>query len=95
MIVGIKECADTLAMKRGITKSEALSIMKDVVDVVCEKCIEDDGVSFKGKFTIKKKIQKGRSGKCGFNDTEWKTEDKYSLAIKVGNDLDFDLNHNK
>lgn len=93
MVVGIKECAETLAMKRGIPKSEALSILKDVVDVISEKCVEEDGVSFKGKFTIKKKIQKGRSGKCGFNDQEWQTEDKYSLAIKVGNDLDFDLNN--
>lgn len=94
MIAGIKECAEALAMKRGISKSEALAIMHDVVDVISEKCI-DGGVSFKGKFTIKKKVLKGRSGKCGFNDTEWKTEDKYSLAIKVGNDLDFDLNNNR
>lgn len=93
MVAGIKECAEALAVKRGIPQTSALSIMNDVLEVICNKCVEGDGVSFKGKFTIKKKIQKGRSGKCGFNDQEWKTEDKYSLAIKVGNDLDFDLNH--
>ena len=88
-IAGIKDCADALAVKRGISKSEAQSIMQDAVAVIIDKC-KEGGVSFKGKFTIKQKVQKGRSG--NFNGKEWKTEDKITLAINVGNDLDVELN---
>ena len=92
MIAGFKDCAEALAQHRGITKTEAESIMKDVVEVLGSKCAEG-GVSFKGVFTIKKKIQKGRAGVCKFNNTEWKTEDKYTLAITVGSGLDAEMNN--
>ena len=52
----------------------------------------DGGVSFKGVFTIKQKVQKGRSGKCSFNGKAWKTEDKNTLSISVGSDLEAELN---
>ena len=90
-IAGIKDCADALAMKRGISKAEAQSIMSDVVDIISDKC-KDGGVSFKGQFTIKKTVRKGRSGKCSFNNQPWKTEDKNVLSITVGSDLDEALN---
>lgn len=90
-VAGLKDCAETLAVTRGIPKSEAESIMKDVVEVLATKCVEG-GVSFKGVFTIKQKVQKGRSGKCSFNGKEWKTEDKNTLAITVGSDLEVELN---
>lgn len=89
-IAGMKECVEALAQKRGIFKSEAQSILEDVIDVICEKCVEDGGVSFKSKFTIKKKVIKGRTG--SLNGKEWKTDDKNTLTISVGNSLDFDLN---
>lgn len=91
MVAGIKECVEALAVKRGIPKTEAQSIMNDVLDVIVDKC-KDGGVSFKGKFTIKKKVQKGRTGKCSFNNTTWKTEDKNTLTITVGNELEAELN---
>lgn len=91
MVAGIKDCAETLAAKRGISKAEAHSIMQDVVEVIADKCVEG-GVSFKGVFTIKKKVRKGRSGKCSFNNTEWQTEDKNTLSITVGSELDSELN---
>lgn len=90
-VAGLKDCAEALAKARNISKSEAESIMKDVVEVIASKCA-DGGVSFKGVFTIKQKVQKGRSGKCSFNGKEWKTEDKNTLAITVGSDLDAELN---
>lgn len=89
-IAGMKECVEALAQKRGIFKNEAQSILEDVIDVICEKCVEDGGVAFKNKFTIKKKVIKGRSG--SLNGKEWQTEDKNTLTISVGNSLDFDLN---
>ena len=88
-VAGMKDCADALAMKRGISKAEAHSIMSDVLEVITDKC-KDGGVSFKGQFTIKKKVQKGRSGNC--NGHPWKTEDKNTLAISVGNELEAELN---
>lgn len=91
-VAGIKEVAEALAMKRGISKSEAHSIVADVVDVIADKCVNVGGVSFKGKFTIKQKVRKGRTGKCSFNDKEWSTEDKNTLAITVGSELDAELN---
>ena len=90
-IAGIKDCAESLAMKRGISKAEAQSIMNDVVDIISEKCVEG-GVSFKGKFTIKQKVQKGRTGTCKFNGKQWSTEDKNTLTINVGSELEAELN---
>lgn len=90
-IAGMKDCVETLAMKRGISKAEAQSIMSDVVDVIADKCVEG-GVSFKGKFTIKQKVQKGRKGTCKFNGKAWSTEDKNTLTITVGSELEEELN---
>lgn len=91
-IAGIKDCVESLAVKRGISKTEAQSIMQDVLAVIVDKC-KEGGVSFKGLFTIKHKVQKGRKGVCKFNNTEWKTEDKIVLSITTGNDLEAELNN--
>lgn len=90
-IAGMKECVEALAQKRGIYKTEAQSIMEDVIDIVSQKCIEDGGVSFKDKFTIKKKVIKGRTG--SLNGKQWESEDKITLTITVGNGLAFELNN--
>ena len=92
MVAGMKDCVEALAVKRGISKAEAQSIMQDAVEVIADKCVEG-GVSFKGKFTIKHKIQKGRTGKCAFNGKEWKSEDKTTLSISVGSELEAELNN--
>lgn len=91
MISGIKDCVEALAQKRGISKVEAQGIMNDVLDVIIDK-VKQGGVSFKGKFTIKHKVQKGRTGKCAFNGKEWKSEDKTTLSISIGSELDEELN---
>lgn len=90
MTNGMKQCADALAMKRGISKSEARSIMEDAVSIIAEKCV-DGGVSFKGQFSIKPRVKKGRKG--SINGHDYDTPDHVTLAITVGNDLDFALNH--
>lgn len=88
-VAGIKDCAELLATTRGISKAEAEGIMKDCVEVLATKCAEG-GVSFKGVFTIKQKTKKGRSG--NMNGHEWKTDDKQTLTISVGSDLDKEMN---
>lgn len=93
MVAGIKECVESLAQKRGISKAEAHGIMNDAVDVIVEK-VKEGGVSFKGKFTIKTKTRKGRTGKCKFNGgKEWKTEDTTILSITTGKELEAELNN--
>ena len=88
-MLGMKDCVVALAMKRGISKVEAQSIMNDVVDIISTACV-NGGVSFKGNFTIKPKLRKGRSG--SMNGTAWSTEDKTTLTISVGSELDAKLN---
>lgn len=89
MTAGIKECAELLAQTKGISKVEAERQMRDCVEVIATKCAEG-GVSFKGVFTIKQKIQKARSGVM--NGKEWSSPDKKTLSIKVGSDLDKEMN---
>ena len=91
MIAGIKDCVELYAKRRGISKSQAETEFRTAIDVITDMCV-DGGVSFKGLFTIKKKVQKGRSGVCKFNNKEWKTEDKNTLAITVGSALEEELN---
>ena len=88
---GMKDCVELYAKRRGISKAQAETEFKTAVDVIGDMCV-DGGVSFKGLFTIKKKVQKGRSGKCSFNGKAWKTEDKNTLSITVGSDLEAKLN---
>lgn len=90
-IAGSKECIELLAKTRGISKAEAESIFKDVIEVIVKKCSEG-GVAIKDAFTIKKKVLKGRTGTCGFNGKEWKTEDSYTLGITVGKKMKEELN---
>lgn len=85
----MKDCAEALKAKRGCSLAEAQSIMQDAVAVITDKC-KEGGVSFKGQFTIKQKVQKGRSG--NMNGKAWKTEDKNTLAISVGSELEAELN---
>lgn len=89
-IAGMKECVEALAQKRGIYKTEAQSILEDVLSVISQKCVEDGGVSFKDVFTIKKKVIKGRKGTL--NGKSWESEDKNTLVLTVGNGLDIELN---
>ena len=87
----MKDCVELYAKRRGISKAQAETEFKTAVDVIGDMCV-DGGVSFKGLFTIKQKVQKGRSGKCSFNGKAWKTEDKNTLSITVGSDLEAKLN---
>ena len=93
-IVGLNDVADELAEKKGMTKAMARDIAKDFIEIFASKVV-DGGVSVKGVFTIKPKLQKGRTGTCSFNGKEWKTEDKYVLSIKTGKGMEAELNAGK
>lgn len=85
----MKDCVEKYAQKRGISKAQAETEFKTAVDVIADACV-DGGVSFKGIFTIKQKVQKGREG--AVNGKSYKTEDKNTLKISVGSELDAELN---
>ena len=61
MLAGMKDCVEKYAQKRGISKAQAETEFKTAVNVIADACV-DGGVSFKGIFTIKQKVQKGREG---------------------------------
>ena len=90
-IAGITDCIESLAVLRGITRKEAETIMKDVLKVISDKCIEG-GVSFKDLFTLRKVTLKGKKGVCSFNGIPWETKDKYRLKLTTGKDLSEKLN---
>lgn len=89
MLAGMKDCVEKYAQKRGISKAQADTEFKTAVDVIADACV-NGGVSFKGIFTIKQKVQKGREGEV--NGKSYKTEDKNTLKISVGSELDAELN---
>ena len=89
MLAGMKDCVEKDAQKRGISKAQAEIEFKTAVNVIADACV-DGGVSFKGIFTIKQKVQKGREGSV--NGKSYKTEDKNTLKISVGSELDAELN---
>ena len=89
-VVGVKECAEALAVKKGITKTQAEKEIKDVVNLIADMCVENEGVSFKGLFSLKKVLRKGREG--AVNGKAYKTEDKYVLKATVYKDLDEAMN---
>lgn len=86
---GLKDFVEAYAQKRGISKSQAETEVRAFLDVLKAK-LKDGGVSFKGVFTLKKVLKKGRSGKC--NGRAYTTEDKNSLKLTVGAELDEELN---
>lgn len=93
-VSGATDLANELAQKRGISKTEAQEVVKDLVEIMAS-AIVNGGVSFKGVMTIKPKLRKGRTGKISFGDKkgqQWKTEDKYVLEVTTGKVMDEELN---
>lgn len=89
-MTGMKELSEMLARKRGISKKEAASIMKDVSEVLTDAIVGDGGVSIKGVFTIKQKKRAARTGKC--RGVAWSAPEKRVLSISTGTELDATLN---
>lgn len=93
-VSSVADLSAELAAKRGMSKTTATDIMKDVINVLSE-AIADGGVSIKGVMTIKPKVQKGREGTISFGERKgqkWKSEDKYILSITTGSDMSAKLN---
>lgn len=89
-VVGMKECVETLAMKRGISKSQAREQIDDVLNIIKEKCVEEGGVSFKGAFSLTKVLKKGRKG--SINGVDYETPDKNTLKFKVSSAWENEMN---
>ena len=89
-MVSKKEFIEKLATKQGITKSEAQNQTDAFIDTLADVCINGGGISFKGMFTFKKVLKKGRSGKV--NGVEYSTPDSTSIKVTIGSALKEMLN---
>ena len=93
-VSGVSDLSSELAAKRGIAKTEATDIMKDVVEIMASAIVAG-GVSFKGVMTITPKVRKGREGTIAFGENKgqkWKSDDKLVLSITTGSQMDAELN---
>lgn len=93
-VSGVSDLSAELAAKRGIAKTEATDIVKDVVEIMASAIVAG-GVSFKGVMTISPKVRKGREGTIAFGENKgqkWKTGDKLVLSITTGSQMDAELN---
>lgn len=93
-VSSVADLSAELAAKRGMAKTTAADIMKDVIDVLSESIV-GGGVSIKGVMTIKPKVQKGREGTISFGERKgqkWKSEDKNVLSITTGSEMSAKLN---
>lgn len=82
MILGVNDCVKRYAKKRGISVSKARTEFNTALDVICEACEKDNGVSFRGLFSIKKTLQKARRGVV--NGQEWSSPEKRRLVFRAG-----------
>ena len=84
-MVSKKEFIEKLATKQGVTKAEAQKQADAFIDTLADVCVNDGGISFKGMFTFKKVLKKGRSGKV--NGVEYNTQDSNSIKVTIGSVL--------
>lgn len=89
-MVSKKEFIEKLAKVQGITKADAQKQANAFLDVLTDVCIEDGGVSFKGLFTFKKAVRKGRKGSV--NGVEYTTPDTNIIKVTIGSALKEMLN---
>lgn len=88
---GVKDLVEAYAQKKGISKAQAETEVKAMLDCLFD-LVKKGGISFKGMFTIKHHIRKGRTGKRPGTDIEYTTEDKTVLKITTSKNLEEELN---
>ena len=88
-MLGKKEFIENLAVKKGVTNAEATKDVEMFLETLSDACV-NGGVSFKGLFTFKKVLKKGRSGSV--NGVESTTEDSNTVKVTVGSALKEMLN---
>ena len=89
-MVSKKEFIEKLATKQGITKSEAQKQADAFIDTLADVCVNDGGISFKGMFTFKKAVRKGRKGSV--NGVDYETPDTNIVKVTIGSALKAMLN---
>lgn len=88
-VAGKKDLVELVAKEAGVAKTTAEEQVNTVLNCMSD-LIVDGGICLKGKFTIKTKIQKGRDG--AINGVAYHTEDKTTLKITVGSEMEETLN---
>ena len=88
-VLGVKECVELYAQKRGITKLQAKEEFETALDTIADGCVQG-GVSFRGMFSLKSKVRKGREGTI--NNIPYVSEDRNTLKFSIGKKLEEALN---
>lgn len=86
----VKDLATLVVRELGCTNSEAQKTVKLVLDSMLSEIERVGSFSYRGYFTIEKKIRKGKKGSV--NGYEFDSPDKYVLKISTGNILDKRMN---
>lgn len=84
-MIGKSDFITAYAIRRNITKSKAAEEVNALIDTLANSIRTDGGVRFPGVFTFTKKLRKGRTCKNPATGKEIKTEDSYTVAVKIGN----------
>ena len=88
---GLKDLVELYAKEKGISKAQAEADVKVFVNCLKDLIVKG-GISFKGLFTIKHHVRKGRTGRVPSTGEEYTTEDKTVLKITTGKSLEEELN---
>lgn len=86
----MKDFVRDYAEERAIPKAQAEKEVSAFIKIFKKELIEDEGIVFKGVFSIKTFLKKGRSG-C-MNGTEYHSPDRVSVKFKLGKEFSEELN---
>lgn len=83
--LGVADVAILFAEHTNTTKKQATEYLYEFLNIIVDACTEHNGVTFRDYFSIKPKVQKGRSGE--FKGVAYETEDKNTLKLTVSKTL--------
>lgn len=86
------DVVNKLAEKSGISKKSAETILCDLISIIEDSVINDDGVQFTGSFTITTKRIGAKQVINPATKQPMMTKESKSLAIKTGSILKSKLN---
>lgn len=84
-MIGKSDFITKYAIRRNITKSQAADEVNAFLDTLVNAVNNDEGVRFPGVLSFAKKLRKGRTYKKPATGEEYRTEDAYTVAVKISN----------
>lgn len=99
-VANVKDIVPEVAVKLGVSKSEAERVTKAVLSTISESIVEKGGFCYKGQYTIKVVDKKERTGSIVRKDSvsgekvkmEYTTPAYKSIKATIGAELREELN---